>query len=94
MGKSKQLYLSHFLCSSEPNPGSRPFRKVHEGQMTFFMATRSNVIFQQMKLRISAILHFHVFLTGQYISEIILNIQGHRQGHFQGQIGENIIFNK
>ena len=62
--------------------------------MTFFMATRSNVIFQQMNLGTSAIPQFHVFLTGQSISKIILNIQGHRQGHFQGQKGENIIFNK
>ena len=62
--------------------------------MTFFMAKRSNVIFQQMQLGTSAIPHFHVFLTEQYISEIILNIQCHRQGHFQGQIGDNVIFNK
>ena len=54
--------------------------------MTFFMAKRPNVIFQQMKLGTSAIPHFHVFLTRKFISKIILNIQGHRQGHFQGYI--------
>ena len=30
--------------------------------------------------------HFHVILTGQSISEIILIIQGHLQGQFQGQV--------
>ena len=42
--------------------------------------SRSNMIFQQMKLGTSAIPHFHVILTGQSISRIILNIQGHLQG--------------
>ena len=44
--------------------------------------------------------HFHVIFGGQYISEIILIIQGHLQlfsrskGQFQGKVRENIIFNK
>ena len=38
------------------------------------------MIFQQMKLGTSVILHFHVILTGQSVSEIILIIQGHLQG--------------
>ena len=33
-----------------------------------------------MKLGLSAIPHFHVMLTGQSISKIILNIQSHLQG--------------
>ena len=39
------------------------------------------MIFQQMKLRTSVIHvpHFHVILTGQCISEIILIIQGDLQ---------------
>ena len=40
----------------------------------------SNMIFQQMKLGPSVIPHFYVILTGQFISEIILIIQGHLQG--------------
>ena len=38
------------------------------------------MIFRQMKLETSVIQHFHVILTGQSISEIILIIQGHLQG--------------
>ena len=38
------------------------------------------MFFQQMKLGTSVIAHFHVILTGQSISEIILIIQGHLQG--------------
>ena len=42
--------------------------------------SRPNKIFQQMKLGTSVIFHFHVILSGQSISEIILIIQGHLQG--------------
>ena len=42
--------------------------------------SRSNMIFQQMKPGASVILHFHVILTGQSISCIILMTQGHLQG--------------
>ena len=56
--------------------------------------SRSNTIFQQMKLGTSVIPHFHVILTGKSISEIILIIQGHLQVQFQGQVSENIIFTK
>ena len=52
------------------------------------------MFFQQMELGTSVIPHFYVLLTGQSISEIILIIQGHLQGQFQGQVSENIIFNK
>ena len=38
------------------------------------------LIFQQMELGTSVIPHFHVILTGQSISEIILIIQDHLQG--------------
>ena len=38
------------------------------------MTTRSYIILQQMKLGTSVIPHFHVILTGQSISEIILII--------------------
>ena len=41
--------------------------------------SRSNIIFQQMKLGTSVKPHFHVILTGQSISKIILIIQGHLQ---------------
>ena len=44
--------------------------------MNLFM----NMIFPQMKLETIVIPHFHVNLTGQSISEIILIIQGHLQG--------------
>ena len=37
------------------------------------------MIFQQIELGISVIPHFHVILTGQTISKIILIIQGHLQ---------------
>ena len=40
----------------------------------------SNMLFQQMKLGASVIPHFYVILTGQFISEIILIIQGPHQG--------------
>ena len=50
------------------------------------------MIFQQMRLGISVIPHFHVILTRQSISKIILIIQGHLQGQFRGQVRENIIF--
>ena len=36
--------------------------------------------FQQMKLGANVIPHFHVILTGQFISCIICMIQGHLQG--------------
>ena len=55
--------------------------------------SRSNMIFQQMKPGTSVIPHFHVILTGHFI----LIIQGHHQGQrgqFQGEVKENIIFNK
>ena len=39
--------------------------------------SRSNMIFQQMKPGTSVIPHFHVVLTGQSISCIILMTQGH-----------------
>ena len=42
--------------------------------------SRSNMIFQQMKPGTSVIPHFHVILTGQFISCIICMIQGHLQG--------------
>ena len=42
--------------------------------------SRSNMIFQQMKPWTSVIPHFHVILTGQSISCIILMTQGHLQG--------------
>ena len=38
------------------------------------------MIFQQKKLGTNVIPPFHVILTGQSISEIILIIQGHLQG--------------
>ena len=44
------------------------------------MVTRSNMNFQQMKLGTSVIPHFHVILTKQSISEIILFIRGNLQG--------------
>ena len=42
--------------------------------------SRSNMIFQQMKPGASVIPHFHVILTGQSSSCIILMTQGHLQG--------------
>ena len=42
--------------------------------------SRSYMIFQQMKPGTSVIPHFHVILTGQSISCIILMTQGHLQG--------------
>ena len=44
------------------------------------MTTRSNMIFQQMKLGTSVIPHFHVILTVQFISAICMIYQGHIQG--------------
>ena len=43
-GKSRPLYLSHSLCSSESNPGSRPREKniFLATRSNYFMATRSN----------------------------------------------------
>ena len=52
------------------------------------------MIFQEMKLGTSVIPHFNVSLTGRSISETILIIQGHLEGQFQGQVGENVSFNK
>ena len=46
-----------------------------------FVKTRSKVNFKvKMKLGTSAIPHFHVILTGQYIFKIIWKIQSHFQG--------------
>ena len=42
--------------------------------------SRSNMIFQEIKLGTSVISHFHVILTGQSNSETICIIQGHLQG--------------
>ena len=46
------------------------------------MATRSNMNFQQMKLETNVIPDFHVILTRQSISKIILFIQGYLQGQY------------
>ena len=49
------------------------------------------MIFQQMKLGTNVIPHFHVILTGQFISCIICMIQGHLQGQkvkYQGQLAK------
>ena len=54
------------------------------------------MIFQQMKLGTNVIPHFHVILTGQFISCIICMIQDHLQGQklkYQGQLGK-ILTNK
>ena len=42
--------------------------------------SRANIIFQQMKPGTSVIPHFHVILTGQYISCIIFMTRCHLQG--------------
>ena len=55
------------------------------------------MIFQQMKLGTNVIPHFHVILTGQFISCIICLIQGRLQGQkvkYQGQLSKITIFNK
>ena len=75
------FYVSYrfFLLNSYPMSASLESSVifVKQGQRSI---SRSNMIFQQMKLVTSAILHFHVILTGQSISEIILIIQGLLQG--------------
>ena len=68
------------------------------------LASRSKVLFkvkydffQQMKLGTNVIPHFHVILTGQFISCIICMIQGHLQGQkvkYQGQLSKITVFNK
>ena len=53
--------------------------------------------FSQMKLGTNLIPHFHVILTGQFISCIICMIQGHLQGQkvkYQGQLSKITVFNK
>ena len=56
------------------------------------------MMFQQMKLGTSVILHFYMILTGQSISENILFIfsrsSSRSKGQFQGQVRKNVIFNK
>ena len=55
------------------------------------------MIFQQMKLGTNVMPHFHVILTGQFISCIICMIQGHLQGQkvkYQGQSSKITVFNK
>ena len=59
--------------------------------------SRSNMIFQQIRLGTNVIPHFHVILTGQFISCIICMIQGHLQGQkvkYQGQLSKITVFNK
>ena len=59
--------------------------------------SRSNMIFQQMKLGTNVIPHLYVILTGQFISCIICMIQGHLQGQkvkYQGQLSKITVFNK
>ena len=58
---------------------SNPIRASLESLRIFIYSrsksiSRSNMIFQQMKLGTSVIPHFHVILTGQSVSEIILII--------------------
>ena len=55
--------------------------------------SRSNMIFQQMKLGTSVIPHFHVILTGQFISKIIwlFKLIFKVKMQFQGQVSKNII---
>ena len=53
--------------------------------------------FQQMKLGANVIPHFHVILTGQFISCIICMIQGHLQGQkvkYQGPLSKTTVLNK
>ena len=55
------------------------------------------MIFQEMKLGTSVIPHFYLILTGQSISETILiysRSSSRAKGQFQGQVRENISFNK
>ena len=55
------------------------------------------MIFQQMKLGTNVIPHFHVILTGQFISCIICMIQGHPQGQkgkYQGQLSKITLFSQ
>ena len=77
MVKSKRLYLSHSICSSEANPGCCPLGKdifQPQGQMTLWLQGQI-YIFQQMKPGTSVIPHFPVILTGKSIYVIILFIQ-------------------
>ena len=55
------------------------------------------MIFQQIRLGTNVIPHFHVILTGQFISCIICMTQGRLQGQkvkYQGQLGKITIFTK
>ena len=55
------------------------------------------MIFQQLKLGTNVIAHFHVILTGQFISSIICMVQDHLQGQkvkYQGQLSKITVFNK
>ena len=55
--------------------------------------SRSNMIFQQMKLGTNVIPHFYVILTGQFICCIICMIQGQKV-KYQGQLSKITVFNK
>ena len=55
------------------------------------------MIFKQMKLGTNVIPHFHVILSGQFISCIICMIQGCLQCQkvkYQGQLSKSSIFYK
>ena len=76
------------------------FRERFRFLLLFCHNSRSKVnfkvksIFLASKARKSVIALFHGILTGKFISGINLMIQGNLLGQFQGQIGENVIFNK
>ena len=53
---------------------------LNSNPMSQMSISRSNMIFEELKLGTSVIPHFYVILTGQSISETILIIQGHLQG--------------
>ena len=73
------FFIDFFLLNSNPMSASLKSLSnfVDSGSKSI---SRSNMIFQLMKLGKSVIPHFYVILTVQSISETILIIQGHLQG--------------
>ena len=83
--------IDFFVLNSNPMSASLKSLSIFVDSRS---TSRSNMIFQEMKLGTSVIPHFYAILTGQSISETILIIEGHLQGQSQGQVREYISFNK
>ena len=69
------FFIDFFVLNSNPMSASLKSLSIFVDSRSI---SRSNTIFQEMKLGTSVIPHFYVILTAQSISKTILIIQGQK----------------